>query len=216
MNPEPPALLISVPLTVSLALAAISNILPLLMIKLHETVVMELLVKDTPKVLLIIKLLNVVALEPSIVCAEDPLKLIVPQDGLVVPVNVPLLVKFPAMEWLNAPAARVEPLPMFTLPAIVNAAAAEAVTVPDVEKFPKMLNADDGKVLVPVPLSIRLSYLFDEVFGMTIVWLPPLYSTVVEPLITVCQVPELVKVPAIPIKVPSVIHNTLPLLMVTL
>ena len=54
---------------------------------------------------------------------------------------------------------------------------------------PTISKAVDGIVYMLVPLNIRVLYWLVVAFGTTTVWGPPLYSTVVGPPITVCQVP---------------------------
>jgi len=51
----------------------------------------------------------------------------------------------------------VVPEPRVKSPLIVRAASAVAEAVPDREKFPNILKAVPGIVLVPLPLRIRLS-----------------------------------------------------------
>jgi hypothetical protein len=84
------------------------------MVSAPETVVKTLLASVTPAALAMVRSLKVVALVPSINCAEVPLHVIV----LPVPVNVPLLEKLPPILWLAVPATKV---PLFIKsPVILN------------------------------------------------------------------------------------------------
>lgn len=54
---------------------------------------------------------------------------------------------------------------MDTFPKMVNVPEAVPDVVPDVLKFPSMITVEEGSVLVPLPLNVRLWYPGSVPFG---------------------------------------------------
>ena len=107
---------------------------------------------ESPAALFNVKLLKATGVLPLMVCPLLPLK-----ENVLVPASkVPLFEKFPAMPCVKDPAVNEVPLPILKFPAVVTAARAVAEAVPDMEKFPPMLNAPPGIVFTPLPLRIRV------------------------------------------------------------
>ena len=138
-----------------------------------------LIVMLTPNVVVpvgieIIKLLNVVPVEPLITWASVPLKVTVPVPGVNVP---PLLVQLPAILMLEA------------VPAVKVAPAAKV-------RFPETLNVPDGVVRVP-PERVTLVVVtvpLEAVKVPLLIVIPPLKVTGPDPP---------VKVPPLFIRLPA-------------
>ena len=71
-------------------------------------------------------------------------------------VKLPLLLKFPPIEWFSVPVEKVVPEPIEKSPATVKVFKAVAAAVPEMVKSPVTVNAVTGIVFVPLPLKIRL------------------------------------------------------------
>ena len=109
---------------------------------------------EMPLALLTVRLLNVVAFEPPIVCALGPFSVIVP----VLAVKVPLLLKLPFTTWLYDDALKVVPEPNPKSPSTVSAPAAVVDAVPAMVKLPAVTMALAGMVFTPLPLRVRCPY----------------------------------------------------------
>jgi hypothetical protein len=106
---------------------------------------------DIPKGLLTCKFLKVVA--PVIVCEDEPLKIIVE-----VPAVKSLLAfdQLPPTLCVNEPPLNVVPDPSVTFPFMFIVLPAVRDAVPAVVKFPLIVKAVAGIVLVPLPLKVKL------------------------------------------------------------